>query len=529
MKSFVIAWTIFASSLVLTNAAFNTVTEVTDLETKTDGNNSSHDRELDSTRPDLGGDIQGGNIQSNDEVVYNSSVDGNVIKNENGGKSTNNDQKQYIDDNSNHSQQQFVDMEYIDHGHWGTPPTATITNIPTSPTVTTTLSSSNDQSTTARGGGGGGGGTSHTFLSKTTDTTTTTRNIHNHNPLLQHAPPEAFTLTAMIQQRGSRSVFVTPTITTTSSSKQHQDGIPSSIPFLECNSIGTTTPPIPTSNMSFRSFPKSAHPSSFTYTRGFIVPLSKIEIEVNSASSFSSDQHTTKDKMDQDGIHKSHDKSRGEGKDTARNNSSSSNNNNNNSNNKRIFSPGHVIWVDGEYRMTSAQESDLSVLIINVPNKRKEKSYDFFGIAHGWENSMILMSEMNCDLSREDEMGAMSKSERGWFALELENNRRKSLQKVALTLLGVALSSLMTFFWIKVAPLQLAVGIGGLCMVGGGTLGIVTLGEMICDEIVEYMEKIRQERMIMEGGQEREEQEEEEYRDENQYKELAKEGKERMK
>lgn len=247
--------------------------------------------------------------------------------------------------------------------------------------------------------------------------------------------------------------------------------------------------------------------------------MSKIEIEVNSSSS--SDHDATKVKMDQDGIHKSHNKSHGERKDTARNNSSSSSNNNN----KRIFYPGHVIWVDGEYRMTSAQESDLSVLIINVPNKRKEKSYDFFGIAHGWENSMILMSGMNCDLSREEKMAAMSKSERGWF-LELENNRRKSLQKVALTLLGVGLSSLMTFFWIKVAPLQLAVGIGGLCMVGGGTLGIVTLGEMICDEIVEYMEKIRQERMIMEGGQEREEQE---YHDDNQYKELAKEGEERMK
>jgi len=95
-----------------------------------------------------------------------------------------------------------------------------------------------------------------------------------------------------------------------------------------------------------------------------------------------------------------------------------------------------------------------------------------------------------------------------WKEKDLVGGGMISLQKVLLTIMGVGLSSLMTFFWIKVAPLQLAVGIGGLCMVGGGTLGIVMLGEMICDEIGEYIEKVRQERMLLlEQEQEEEEKE----------------------
>lgn len=171
--------------------------------------------------------------------------------------------------------------------------------------------------------------------------------------------------------------------------------------------------------------------------------------------------------------------------------------------NKRIFSPGDVIWVDGEYRMSSAQESDLSVLIIHVPNKRKDKTThhgDFFGIS-----SSSSISSMSCNGSQEEEeMMAILQNQRGrWLWLEIGHHRKTHLQKIVLTLLGVGLSSLMTFFWIKVAPLQLAVGIGGLCMVGGGTLGIVTLGEMICDEIVEYIDKRRQERILL--GEEEEE------------------------
>ena len=60
--------------------------------------------------------------------------------------------------------------------------------------------------------------------------------------------------------------------------------------------------------------------------------------------------------------------------------------------------------------------------------------------------------------------------------------------------LGLSLSSLLTYFWIKVAPLQLAVGIGGTCLIAGGSLGIVIVGESVFDEIEAYLQKAKEER-----------------------------------
>jgi hypothetical protein len=52
-----------------------------------------------------------------------------------------------------------------------------------------------------------------------------------------------------------------------------------------------------------------------------------------------------------------------------------------------------------------------------------------------------------------------------------------------LTMTGLTLSSLMTYFWIKVAPLQLAVGFGGACLIAGGTMGVVICGDRLCETI----------------------------------------------
>jgi len=564
MKSVVVlTWTVLSSTVILTNAAFNQVAEANDFESTTGDSSSSTDRdEMDSSSTITGrgsqvtkGDNSAATSSASNlspsinlsEVTYSSNNingsnhDGDQTQNTSSSsgnspkqpKQSGNILKQDLDNdvadlslfsnenNKEESEDYFVKedndvetpssllSEYTDHhGHWGTPPTsATIPNTATSATATaTTATSNNDQSSTLIGG------TPHTFLSKTTDTA---RNIirpasqnHNHN-VLQHIPPEAFTLTALIQRKGSRSFFLTtPTATTstTTTLAKNKDIIPSSIPYLECNSIGTTTPPIPTSNLSFRSFPKSAHPSSFTYTRGFIVPLSKIEIEVKS-----DDQGHGKIPHHYNGDDNVNHKN--EHTDHVQTDTSSHNHY------KRIFSPGDVIWVDGEYRMTSAQESDLSVLIINVPNnKRKDKSRDLFGISKIHCHSD--QDNVENQIVGEEDMVMENHARRKWIQIRNRLLRWKekdlvvadrgmiSLQKVLLTVLGVGLSSLMTFFWIKVAPLQLAVGIGGLCMVGGGTLGIVMLGEMICDEFGEYLEKVRQERMLV-VEQEEEEGEEE--------------------
>jgi hypothetical protein len=43
----------------------------------------------------------------------------------------------------------------------------------------------------------------------------------------------------------------------------------------------------------------------------------------------------------------------------------------------------------------------------------------------------------------------------------------------------------------KVAPLQLAVGVGGTCLIAGGTWGIIQGGEWLCDELETFVESKR--------------------------------------
>jgi hypothetical protein len=50
---------------------------------------------------------------------------------------------------------------------------------------------------------------------------------------------------------------------------------------------------------------------------------------------------------------------------------------------------------------------------------------------------------------------------------------------------------LLLFLSMKVAPLQLAVGVGGTCLIAGGTWGIIQGGEWLCDELETFVESKR--------------------------------------
>ena len=130
--------------------------------------------------------------------------------------------------------------------------------------------------------------------------------------------------------------------------------------------------------------------------------------------------------------------------------------------------------------MSSAEDDkDLSALIIDGVPKKNGKANDIFGVAN--DKDVVNMMNRNdlgvSDSSSSSPMGAVK---------SLANNVRTSflLRKTKLASLGLNLSSMLTFFWIKVAPLQLAVGIGRVCLVAGGSLGIISIGEeLVCDEI----------------------------------------------
>lgn len=272
------------------------------------------------------------------------------------------------------------------HGHWGTPPSSS-----TSALDLTHIHHANPTHTKNH--------TSFIPKSKLNEKDTVTdskmaKKMKSHTTKLNYEPPDAFVLSAQI---------ITPKQKRTSSFNKN-DVL--SIPFKDCNSEGTTTPAIPIKNISFRSFPKSAHPSSFIFTKGFIIPLSKAEIKSS------------------DGQHE-------------------------------IFEAGAVIWVDGEYQISSADDAkDLSVLIANTRTQKhssgSEKGLDLFGLP-----KMTSMQSCNDDNDDEGVVKALA-----------TNIKSISVRRVLLSSLGLSLSSLITYFWIKVAPLQLAVSL--LCIESRG-------------------------------------------------------------
>ena len=69
--------------------------------------------------------------------------------------------------------------------------------------------------------------------------------------------------------------------------------------------------------------------------------------------------------------------------------------------------------------------------------------------------------------------------------------RDGKVRKLLLGAVGVSLSTLMADFLGKVAPLWLAVGIGGTCFVVGGTIGIVQGGDYLLTEIEMWQERKR--------------------------------------
>ena len=107
--------------------------------------------------------------------------------------------------------------------------------------------------------------------------------------------------------------------------------------------------------------------------------------------------------------------------------------------------------------MSSAEDDKvLSALIMDVP-KKDGKANDIFGVA----NDKDVVNMMNCndlgvnDSSSSSPMGAVK-------SLAKDVRTSFPVRKTILASLGLSLSSMLTFFWIKVAPLQLTVGIGSV-------------------------------------------------------------------
>ena len=386
-------------------------------------------------------------------------------------------------------------------GHWGTPSTSKNAHI--IDLLKFSPSSNSHYKTHVRNGTVTGGGSDGSVNGSTAGTEGDEQGDRDNDSIViessassqRYAPPDSFTFKAKISSSSafivdSRKSTPPPSATSDSSttiskdsssesSSQSPPPVLPSIPFLECNNIGITTPSIQ-NQATFRHFPKSgATPTTYTRTRGMIIPLSPVEI---------------KTKHSNDGPNPS----------------------------SQIMNPGDVVWADGgEYMMTSPKgcDDDVSVLILNLDKKYIESQMSkgkLFGDSVGQHSCSNGTAEDHHEASTSSSSGQSSIPSATTSSLSGSGSRSASsanipqkignfiqraktgngnltttimdtfqkipARKAILTTVGVSLSTFTAYFLSKVAPLQLAVGVGGACVVAGGTYATVVAGEWLCDE-----------------------------------------------
>jgi hypothetical protein len=329
---------------------------------------------------------------------------------------------------------------------------------------------------------------------------------YHQNQSIQYTPPDSFTITAKITSNSEFANTESSASTSTSTSSASASAITSSlpsIPFMECNNIGTTTQSI-LNQASFRHFPKSgAHPTTYTKTNGMIIPLSaQVEIQVRGSSNGNSNSNGNGNGGNSNTV-SANDNGSVNNNDKKSNTSNNSNNNNDNKEGEiRTFKRGDVIWVDGgEYKMTSAKgcDDDLSVLILNIDKKNNENKNIFRNSKYNPSNPTKISCSM-MDFSYGTYSFLDEQDEVSLGMAFVQNIVKIPMRKVLLSSIGLSLSSLVTYFLSKVAPLQLAVGIGGACVISGGTYAVVSGGEWLCEEIEKIWDDSRSRKRRSEMG-----------------------------
>jgi len=286
---------------------------------------------------------------------------------------------------------------------------------------------------------------------------------------ISHIPPEGFTLTAHCKTnpQDRQSYF------TTAADDPQGPNDELLIPFLECGAVGSTTQGIPLHRAYFRHFPKSAHPAEFTPAQEshLLICLNQVEMAVSGG--------------DDDGEK------------------------------TRVFERGSVILVEdvmGSGHKLYSSDGDVSVLMLTLPplkshhygvGKNEDSGSSVAGIGRRVGGGVMSLfgryrqkkTHSDCQMEHDpaySALGLQSQSDAEDDDLSIVRSIAKNAptkRRVILTSIGLSLSTITSFFLSKVAPLQLAVGIGGLCVVGGGTVGIVKGGEWLCDEAEDWMER----------------------------------------
>ena len=343
------------------------------------------------------------------------------------------------------------------------------------------------------------------FVKTATTTTGTTSGTGNHKggdggvvvvsssssrSKQQHEPPEGLELNGhVVTKSDGRSYFL-------DSSDR--------IPYLECGAIGSTTSPVSVKHLTFRHFPNGAEPSEWStvHVPTLCIPLTPMEVQTSSGESRIFEAGSVillEDTMGQGHKLKSA---------ASTTTNSNNNNNNNNSNNNHqhyedlmaamISLPNHHHYHhyyhdEDDENPTILQDNYFSRLLFGLTTPSKQQQHS--SSSHN-SRSFFFRRKKPCQLEQDPNYttSSITKHQKmdDVFIMKLMGNDQTimiSKRRLLLSAIGITVSSSLAYFLSKVAPLQLAVGVGGACMIGAGTTCIVKTGEYLLDEFTLWLDE----------------------------------------
>jgi hypothetical protein len=290
---------------------------------------------------------------------------------------------------------------------------------------------------------------------------------HHHKHKDHYVPPEGFTITAR--------VYTDPTDKLAHFAND-EEGSHITLPYWECGATGSTTTPLPVKDAYFRHALGSSKPVKWSGNEygahpQLVVALKRMEMILNSGET-------------------------------------------------KQLKPGDVVLledvVSGGHKLKSLDNDfDMTYLLLTLPQHYHHVGRERMSLkktvttksTNPCKDSMWFKGEQKQQQQQPSSSAFVTKENRlgsSWWESasdfnSVENNkmmaaaplREGQLRKLLFGAIGVSLSTLMADFLGKVAPLWLAVGIGGTCFVVGGTVGFVKGGDYLWTEVEMMVEKRR--------------------------------------
>lgn len=298
---------------------------------------------------------------------------------------------------------------------------------------------------------------------------------HHHNTAAAAAaaaPPEGFTITARVYTNPNDKL---------AHFTDDQEGSHIALPYWECGATGSTTSPLPVKHAYFRHALAGAQPQVWSGTEygphpQLVIALKHMELILNSGE--------TKEMRPGDvvlfedvvsGGHK--------------------------------FKSYHHNSGGGGAAANNVAAGDVSYLVVTLPQHYHHVGRDRMSLRKAATEKKVspcnnaVNNNNNNDKTEQEQQPAggafMSKGRRGFTGTDNTTGgdvaplRESKIRKLVLGALGVSFSTLVADFLGKVAPLWLAVGIGGTCFVVGGTACVVQGGDYVWTEIEMWHERKR--------------------------------------